>query len=105
MSWESDFADLGEIQRQYCESGLNTLKKTETAVRQADANAETRLLEIDKLTQHVADMITAEADAWPADLIVIGTPGRRGVRRMLLGSVTEGVARLATKPVLLVRGG
>jgi len=39
-----------------------------------------------------------------ADLIVIGTHGRQGVRRFLLGSVAEGVARVASKPVLLIRG-
>lgn len=49
-------------------------------------------------------MIAAEADAWPADLIVIGTHGRRGLSHLLLGSIAEGVARVATKPVLLIRG-
>lgn len=40
-----------------------------------------------------------------ADLIVMGTHGRRGVRRLLLGSVAESVARSAPCPVLLVRQG
>jgi nucleotide-binding universal stress UspA family protein len=39
-----------------------------------------------------------------ADLIVMGTHGRRGFRRLLIGSVAESVARTATCPVLLVRG-
>ena len=38
-----------------------------------------------------------------ADLVVIGTHGRRGFRRLLLGSVAEGVVRLAHCPVLVVR--
>ena len=38
-----------------------------------------------------------------ADLIVIGTHGRRGVRRMLLGSVAETVLRSAPCPVLAIR--
>jgi nucleotide-binding universal stress UspA family protein len=38
-----------------------------------------------------------------ADLIVIGTHGRRGVRRLLLGSVAESVLRVAPCPVLAVR--
>lgn len=37
------------------------------------------------------------------DLIVLATHGRRGVRRMLLGSVAEEVVRLAARPVLTVR--
>ena len=36
--------------------------------------------------------------------IVIGTHGRTGLSRLLLGSVAEGVARGASVPVLLVRG-
>jgi nucleotide-binding universal stress UspA family protein len=62
------------------------------------------MLEIEQLGRNAADLIAAEADAWPADLIVVGTHGRRGVRRLLLGSVAEGVVRTATKPVLLIRG-
>ncbi|AEI80325.1 universal stress protein UspA family [Cupriavidus necator N-1] len=47
--------------------------------------------------------IVTEADAWNADLIVLGTHGRRGVRRLLMGSVSEGVLAKTSKPVLLVR--
>lgn len=43
------------------------------------------------------------ADEIDADLIVIGTQGRTGVRRQLLGSVAERVLRLAPCPVLTVR--
>ena len=43
------------------------------------------------------------AKSWPADLIVCGTHGRRGVRRLLLGSDAEYIVRLSPVPVLLVR--
>jgi len=46
--------------------------------------------------------IVAEADALPADLIVMGTHGRTGFEHMLLGSVTEKVLRRAGCPVLTV---
>lgn len=39
-----------------------------------------------------------------ADLIVMGTHGRRGLNRLLLGSVADRVIRLAACPVLTVRG-
>jgi nucleotide-binding universal stress UspA family protein len=55
--------------------------------------------------KHTYDLIEEEANRWPADLIVIGTHGRRGIRRMFLGSVAEGLARISSKPVLLIRGG
>jgi len=41
---------------------------------------------------------------WRPDLIVIGTHGRGGVRRFLMGSVAEHVVRRASRPVLTVRG-
>ncbi|MNT96676.1 hypothetical protein D3C72_2388300 [compost metagenome] len=48
--------------------------------------------------------INEAARLWGADLLVIGTHGRRGVRRLVLGSVAEAVIRQSTTPVLLVRG-
>ncbi|MDP2309859.1 MAG: universal stress protein [Pseudomonadota bacterium] len=51
----------------------------------------------------VVPTILAAADALAADLIVIGTHGRTGLARMVLGSVAEGVAHKAHVPVMLVR--
>ena len=52
-----------------------------------------------RLGESVAD----EALSWEADLVVVGTHGRRGVSRVLLGSGAEQVLRLAPVPVLAVR--
>ena len=49
--------------------------------------------------------ILAEVEKSGADLVVMGTHGRRGLDRALLGSVTEKVVRLSPVPVLTVRGG
>jgi len=51
----------------------------------------------------VADAIVAEARKSHCDLIVIGTHGRRGVSRAMLGSDAENVMRSSPVPVLLVR--
>lgn len=48
--------------------------------------------------------IEATAKEIGAGLIVMGTHGRRGLARALLGSVAEGVVRTASTPVLTVRG-
>ena len=48
-------------------------------------------------------LIVQTAGDWPADLVVIGSHGRDGMDRVLLGSVAEGVARHAPCPVLVVR--
>jgi len=50
-----------------------------------------------------AESIVGTARGWPADLVVIGSHGREGLDRVLLGSVAEGVARRAPCPVLVVR--
>ena len=44
------------------------------------------------------------ADEIGADLIIIGTHGRRGIARALLGSVAENVIRTSTRPVLTIHG-
>lgn len=64
---------------------------------------ETRLIEAKPGTR-VAEKIVEEATHWPADLIVLGTHGRQGFHHFLLGSVAEGVIRIAPMPVLLIRG-
>jgi nucleotide-binding universal stress UspA family protein len=51
-----------------------------------------------------ASEILAAADRSKADLIVMGTHGRRGISHLLLGSVAEKVVRLSPVPVLTVRG-
>lgn len=54
-------------------------------------------------TEFPAAEIAQLAADLEADLIVVGTHGRRGVRRLVLGSVAEGVVRMARGAVLVVR--
>jgi nucleotide-binding universal stress UspA family protein len=51
----------------------------------------------------IYEEINAVAEAIDADLIVIGTHGRKGLARALLGSVAENVIRTATRPVVTIR--
>ncbi len=53
--------------------------------------------------RHVHELILQEAKKADADLIVMGTHGRRGLPRFLLGSDAESVLRESPVPVLLVR--
>ena len=50
-----------------------------------------------------ADEIVRAAKEWPADVIVIGSHGRTGIPRVVLGSVAESVVRHAACPILVVR--
>lgn len=91
--------DWHALLRQDGEAILSRARKAAEAV---GIDAESRLP--DAYSRPVHERIVAEADRWHADLIVIGTHGRRGIRRMLLGSAAESVLRIASKPILLVRG-
>lgn len=94
-----DYAALQEVVKR---NGENVLERAKTAAQQAGIEAETMLLET--AGERIASVIVAEAQRWPADLIVIGTHGRSGFNRLLFGSVAEGVVRTAQIPVLLIRG-
>lgn len=94
-----DYAALREAVRY---TGERVLAYAAEKARQSGARVETALL--DAGGERVASVIDSEAGHWPADLIVIGTHGRSGLSRLLLGSVAEGVVRGASLPVLLIRG-
>ncbi len=67
--------------------------------KMAGVRAAARILEGDP-----ADLIVRAARAERADLIVLGTHGRSGLPRFLLGSVADRVLRMASQPVMTVRG-
>jgi nucleotide-binding universal stress UspA family protein len=83
------------------ESGARILAQAATVVRRADLSCEQKLVET--LSGRVADEIVKQAGEWRADLIVMGTHGRRGLKRLALGSDAEMVLRLSSVPVLLIR--
>ena len=56
------------------------------------------------LSGKAKEVILEEAEKWDADLIVVGSHGRRGIKRFLLGSVSEAVAMNAHCSVVVVRG-
>ena len=71
---------------------------------QAEAvDADSRLFETSRVGQSAGPEILRCAEEWPADLIVCGTHGRRGIRRILTGSDAEFIARHSAAPVLLIR--
>ncbi|OGT01710.1 MAG: universal stress protein [Gallionellales bacterium RIFCSPLOWO2_02_60_31] len=95
------FIDYAALQEAVRHTGERTLAQAAEKARQSGMTAETALL--DAKGKRIAGVIKDDALHWQADLIVIGTHGRSGLSRLLLGSVAEGVARDAPVPVLLVR--
>lgn len=83
------------------DGGRQILAKAQAKLLKQGVKAKTVLVE--NIARSVADIIVEQTKKWRADLIVIGTHGRRGVSRLVMGSDAEGVVRTTPVPVLLVR--
>ncbi len=95
-----NYAELVQTMRY---SGEKILAQAQNKFLQAGVMVDIRLLEAQG--ERVANVIINEAKNSQADLIIIGTHGRSGFSRMLMGSIAEGVVRMAHIPILLIRGG
>lgn len=82
------------------EAGERLLDAALAHCRQAGVMAETRLIEAGG--RRIGPLVAEAALDWQADLIVVGTHGRRGLDRLLLGSVADGIIRTTHTPVLLL---
>jgi nucleotide-binding universal stress UspA family protein len=89
-----------ELLKDLHEQGERILADAVAVARNDDVPAEGTILELPM--GEVGAEIAAYADRWNADLIVIGTHGRRGIRRLVMGSDAEYVVRTTTRPVLLI---
>lgn len=76
--------------------------RSELRYLQAQAGTAGRKARVEVITGDPVSQITTRAHELGVDLIVMGTHGRTGLPRLLMGSVAEGVLRQATCPVLLV---
>lgn len=91
--------DLKPIREALREEGEETLRRVEERAERAGTEFVGAIREASVVHRAVLDY----ADGNDVDLIVMGTRGRRGLDRWLLGSVTERVVRTADVPVLTVR--
>ena len=104
MLLESEIASTAYYQalaEAFRQEGSHILDKAARVAREAGVPFEEKLIE--KIGAHAAEEIVRAAKDWHADLIVIGTHGRRGMKRVVMGSDAELVLRHAPTPVLLVR--
>ncbi len=83
------------------EAGSQLLLEAKRRVEAVDVPVDTFLSET--FGERVCNVVAEQAKVWNADLIVIGTHGRRGVKRLLVGSDAEQIVRTASVPVHLVR--
>ncbi len=93
-------AHADELKKQYQDAAGEMRRTLERMVQEAGAeSAQTMVVEGDP-----AGSVLRAAQKLGADLIVMGTHGRRGIERFMLGSVAERVLRMSNVPVLTVRG-
>ncbi len=93
----------GELIAVMRETGNKVLNDAMAIAQAAGVEADNLLF--DNFGERLAEVVADAAKQWNADLVVVGTHGRRGVGRMLLGSGAEQILRLATVPVLVIRSG
>lgn len=99
--FEPPLVHIQEVRPTFLRNGQALLDAARQTLQAQGVTAETVLLE--SRGERVSQLIADQASQSGCDLIVLGTHGRRGVDRLLLGSDAEQVARIAAMPVMLVR--
>ena len=88
-----DNVDISEIKSKICEKVLNDAENTMITEKTAKKEI---------IDGNPSEVITNESKNY--DIVIMGTWGRGGIKKFLLGDTAEYVAQHAKSPVLLVRG-
>lgn len=95
------YMNIGRVVDELRNAGKIVLDTSESTVRSAGVAVDTTLIEA--MGNQAGDQIIRQAKEWGADLIVCGTHGRRGIRRIVMGSDAEYIVRHTPVPILLIR--
>jgi nucleotide-binding universal stress UspA family protein len=102
MSYDVPGYDPSYVRDALVEEGRHVLADATALMAGAGVRGTPRIVETDLTGEDIAHRIQTAAQDFTADVVVLGTHGRRGVRRLVLGSVAEHFLRIATCPVLLI---
>lgn len=94
-------ADPSSVVRERKQAARDLLAGVSEKAQAAGAKVACELCEV--TDQSISDAVLDEAARWGAELIVVGSHGRHGLSRLLLGSVSDAIVRNAKVPVLVVR--
>jgi nucleotide-binding universal stress UspA family protein len=86
------------------EEGQAILDRAKALLVEHEVHADTQLVQLAPGNHDIPAAILAQAETWAADIIVLGKHGRKGIRRLVMGSVAEQLVRECHYPVLLVHG-
>jgi len=91
--------DIGRIEKQWAEKAQAMLDTVSARAKESGVRIKTATANSDL----VAESIIAAAKKYKSDLIVMASHGRKGIKRLLLGSETQHVLAHSTQPVLVLR--
>jgi nucleotide-binding universal stress UspA family protein len=104
-AYEAPGFDPSILRDAYLEEGERLKADALAAMKRDGVKGEPRVVEAEAPGRDIAECILNEVRTAHADLVVMGTHGRRGFKRFMLGSVAERFVRIACCPVLLIPGG
>ncbi|WP_158904196.1 universal stress protein [Burkholderia sp. L27(2015)] len=99
---EAGYYDPTTLRAALIEEAERVCADASKAMQAASVASATELVEVELVGDDIAHQIEQGAKRYGADLVVMGTHGRRGMRRLLLGSVAERFLRISTYPILLI---
>jgi len=105
LKYDLGYVDASVLTPQLVVAGEKLLEDAAASAEKAGVSHATRLVDDVLTLGDIPSAVRQTAKDCGAELIVIGTHGKHGLRRLLLGSVAESLARECVVPVLLVRDG
>jgi len=102
LFFEFSHRDPDALMEEIISFGRNVLANAARRISAEGVRCTTRLFERPVSPGRISETILFEAGNWNADLIAMGTHGRRGIRGLVMGGVSEGVVHQTNLPVLLI---
>ncbi|WP_175773163.1 universal stress protein [Paraburkholderia phenazinium] len=102
MAYDASGYDPMILRDAFVEEGKRLLADALARMKHENVAGAPRIVDVEPVGEDISERIRTSANEFNADLLVLGTHGRRGFKRLFLGSVAERVVRSASLPVLLV---
>ncbi|QYY32787.1 universal stress protein [Cupriavidus pinatubonensis] len=103
LKYDMGYVDLTDLRAGLIKGGEELLAQAQEKAKARHVRCQTVMIDEIVALGDIAHQIRQLVESSAAELVVLGTHGRHGVSRLLLGSVAESLARQCPVPVLLVR--
>lgn len=102
--YTSEVFDVEPFHMAMVDEATSVLEKAKARLKQANLSGEVKMIDTGNVGKSIAAALEDAVEASDIDLVIMGTHGRRGIQRLMLGSVAEAFVRCSTVPVMLVPG-